>query len=933
MQTIKKQWSSGTGEVTINYDGSGNGQITISSDGNNLYEARTMQVVVQTTAGSPQQTKTVNISQAARIRTDISNAVVTAANQTYSGSAKTPAPTVKLNGVTIPSTGYDVTYSNNTNAGTATVTVTGKGDYTGTASGTFTIAKANPTYTAPAAQSLTYNGSSQYLTTAGSTSHGTIQYSEDGTNWYTTRRTKTNAGSYTTYWRLVGDNNHNDVASTSINVTIIQKALTITAKAQTITYGGSIATDTSQVTTSGLVSGDSLTAIALTASTSSVTTSGTITPSSATTTKGISNYSVTYNTGNLTINKANSSVTSAPTAKSLTYSRSAQSLVNTGSASGGTLYYKYTTTNSKPTSTSGFSSSIPTRTDAGTYYVWYYVKGDSNHNDTAISSTAVAVTIAKATPVVATAPSKRTGLSYTGSAQNLLSGGSMKHSSSDSTSVAGTFTYAQGTNAGTYSSLTWSFAPTDSTNYNSTSGTVSGSVSIAQATGRVTTAPIANNPTYSGSSQYIVTAGSGTGTMYYRYRYKSYSESSWGSWSSYSTSRPTRTNAGYYEVEYYADASSDGNYTASSTNTVSCEIYRKSISPTVSMSGWTYGGTASNPSVSGNTGSGTVTYEYKVQGASDSTYTSTKPSNAGSYTVRASIGATTNYSSATCTTNFTIAKASRTISFTNPIVTVAPSGNVTNTATVSAGSGDGAITYSLSSTTYATINSSTGKVTAKTGSGDVTVTATVAAGTNYNSASTSYTLHVTSLYVDLGLSYLWATRNVDSSQSNGFAASPESYGDLFSWGNIEGHKYGSNYIFNSENYANTPGATLTGNISATDSAHDAALANCGSPWRMPTRTIFIELYNNTDNEWTTINGINGYKFMNKSDHSRYIFMPAAGQGWASGYALENSYGIYNYSEQQSSNYSFLYQFDSERLVTVNQNSKYYGRSVRPIRQK
>ena len=51
------------------------------------------------------------------------------------------------------------------------------------------------------------------------------------------------------------------------------------------------------------------------------------------------------------------------------------------------------------------------------------------------------------------------------------------------------------------------------------------------------------------------------------------------------------------------------------------------------MSGWTYGGTASNPSVSGNSGSGSVTYNYKVSTAADSTYTATKPSNAGTYTV------------------------------------------------------------------------------------------------------------------------------------------------------------------------------------------------------------------------------------------------------------------------------------------------------------
>lgn len=188
-----------------------------------------------------------------------------------------------------------------------------------------------------------------------------------------------------------------------------------------------------------------------------------------------------YVSGTVTISKVAASVTAAPTKKSsLTYNRSTQALVNAGTASGGTMYYKYTTTNSKPTSTSGFSSSIPTRTDAGTYYVWYYVYGDSNHTDTNISSTAISVTIAKATPVINTAPSKATGLSYTGSAQNLLTGGSVKHSSSDSASVSGTFTYAKGTNAGTYNSLTWSFAPSSS-NYNSISGTVSGSVTIDKA--------------------------------------------------------------------------------------------------------------------------------------------------------------------------------------------------------------------------------------------------------------------------------------------------------------------------------------------------------------------------------------------------------------------------------------------------------------------
>lgn len=226
MPTKQITWPDGS-TATLTYNGQGSGTITVQSEPNNHYEARSAQIKVRTTDGSDIE-KTVTIVQAAKVRTDISNAVVTAPTQTYSGSALTPTPTVTLNGVTIPSSGYDVAYSDNTNAGTATITITGKDDYTGTAVGTFTINKANPTYTAPTARTgLTYSGSSQYLVTAGSTSHGTIQYSSNGSSWSTTRPSSTNAGSYTTYWRLVGDSNHNDVASTSLSTTIAKASRTL----------------------------------------------------------------------------------------------------------------------------------------------------------------------------------------------------------------------------------------------------------------------------------------------------------------------------------------------------------------------------------------------------------------------------------------------------------------------------------------------------------------------------------------------------------------------------------------------------------------------------------------------------------------------------------------------------------------------------------
>ena len=86
-------------------------------------------------------------------------------------------------------------------------------------------------------------------------------------------------------------------------------------------------------------------------------------------------------------------------------------------------------------------------------------------------------------------------------------------------------------------------------------------------------------------------------------------------------------------------------------------IGKGTISPTVDMEGWTYGEEAKTPTVTGNTGNGTVTYEYKVKGAGDDTYTTAKPTGAGEYTVRATIADTESYSGGSATKDFTIAKA------------------------------------------------------------------------------------------------------------------------------------------------------------------------------------------------------------------------------------------------------------------------------------
>lgn len=91
----------------------------------------------------------------------ISSATVTlsCSSYTYDGSAKKPTVTVKYGSKTLTNgTHYSVSYSNNVNAGTATVTVTGKGSYYGTKKVTFTIKAAS--------SSTTSSGSWQYPATS-----------------------------------------------------------------------------------------------------------------------------------------------------------------------------------------------------------------------------------------------------------------------------------------------------------------------------------------------------------------------------------------------------------------------------------------------------------------------------------------------------------------------------------------------------------------------------------------------------------------------------------------------------------------------------------------------------------------------------------------------------------------------------------------------
>ncbi|MBR5532185.1 MAG: T9SS C-terminal target domain-containing protein, partial [Bacteroidales bacterium] len=125
-------------------------------------------------------------------------------------------------------------------------------------------------------------------------------------------------------------------------------------------------------------------------------------------------------------------------------------------------------------------------------------------------------------------------------------------------------------------------------------------------------------------------------------------------------------------------------------------------------------------------------------------------------------------------------------------------------------------------------------------------------------------------YVDLGLpsGIKWATCNVG-------ANSPEDYGDYFAWGETEPKDY---YDWSTYKYCNGSYDIMTkyftdsdygtvDNKTTLELTDDAAHVNWGGNWRMPTKAEQDEL-RNTDNctwEWTTLNGVEGYKVISKKN--------------------------------------------------------------------
>ena len=189
-------------------------------------------------------------------------------------------------------------------------------------------------------------------------------------------------------------------------------------------------------------------------------------------------------------------------------------------------------------------------------------------------------------------------------------------------------------------------------------------------------------------------------------------------------------------------------------------------------------------------------------------------------------------------------------------------------------------------------------------------------------------------YVDLGLSVKWATCNVGASK-------PEEYGDYFAWGETEPKSF---YDWSTYKYCNGSASTLTkyntvssrgtvDNKTQLELSDDAARANWGGSWRMPTDAELTELREQCTWTWTWQNGAWGYIVTSKKSgyNNKSIFLPAAGCRFDSSLSSAGSYGNYWSSSLSAFIPSYAYGLDfNSGLVGRNNNYRYYGLSVRPV---
>ena len=187
--------------------------------------------------------------------------------------------------------------------------------------------------------------------------------------------------------------------------------------------------------------------------------------------------------------------------------------------------------------------------------------------------------------------------------------------------------------------------------------------------------------------------------------------------------------------------------------------------------------------------------------------------------------------------------------------------------------------------------------------------------------------------IDLGLpsGTLWSCCNVGASK-------PEDYGGYYAWGETSTkdyyawstYKWGSAYNQLTKYNTKSSYGSVVDNKTTLDSADDAATANWGASWCMPSEEQMKELVNNCSYQWAQQNGVKGGLFTGSNGNS--VFLPAAGYRWNSSLDDRGGCGYYwsgTLNPRDSYN-AYGLGFDSGYSGWNNWYTRHPGRSVRPV---
>lgn len=477
-------------------------------------------------------------------------------DQTYTGNEIKPEPTVTLGSATlVKGTDFDFSYARNVNVPVTpndvpTVTITGKGNYSGTATKTFNIVKATPTVTAPTAKSLTYNASAQALVNAGSTTAGTLQYSIDNQTYSTSIPSATNAGTYTVYYRVVGDGNINDVAAKSVTATIAKAAGAISFASANVskTFGDASFTNSLTKTGDGTVTySSSNTNVATVNATSGEVTivgNGSTTITAAVTDGA--NYTYATKTAAYTLSVGTATMTVSATGYTGAYDGQAHGISVTAPA-GATVKYG--------TSAGTYNlNASPTYTNAGSYTVYYEV---TKANYTTVTGSAV-VNISKASASISYATAsvgKTFGDAPFTNALTKTGDGTVTYSSSNTSVATVNATSGEVTIVGNGSAVITATVA-DGTNYTYAAKTASYTLSVG--TAAMTVSATGYTGAYDGQAHGITVTAPAGATVKYGTSAGTYNLNA----------SPTYTNAGTYTVYYQVAKAGFDTVTGSATVTI-----------------------------------------------------------------------------------------------------------------------------------------------------------------------------------------------------------------------------------------------------------------------------------------------------------------------------------------------------------------------------